>query len=175
VVYRDRSDEEIRDISVVKFKGGKWTVPKRVHNDGWKINGCPVNGPAVAASGKRVAVAWFTGAANQQHVRLAFSNDAGETFGEAIKVDGGQPIGRVDVLLLSDGSAMVCWLEKIEGGGEVRARRVAPDGKLGDAVTVAPSGTARSSGFPQMVQSGNRLIFAWTGKRVLTAEMPALY
>ena len=83
-----------------------------------------MNGPAIAASGRRVAVAWFTGAANTQRVKLAFSGDSGEIFGEPVTVDDGSPVGRVDVVLLDDGSAIVCWLEKLPSGGEIRARRV---------------------------------------------------
>jgi sugar lactone lactonase YvrE len=104
-------------------------------------------------------------------VKLAFSNDAGETFGQPVAVDDGNPTGRVDVLLLDDGGALVCWLEKLPEGGAVRVRRVRPDGKLDEAVTVAPSGTARSNGFPQMVRAGGELIFAWTGGRVFTAAL----
>ncbi len=171
VAYRDRSDQEIRDISVIRLKDGKWGQSRTIHQDGWQINGCPVNGPAVAASGRRVAVAWFTGAEKTQRVRLAFSSDSGESFGEPVTVDDGAPSGRVDVLLLNDGSAMVCWLEKLPGGGALRVRRVRPDGKLDQSITVAPSGTARSNGFPQMVRVGDTMVFAWTGSRVLTAAM----
>ena len=172
IVYRDRSDQEIRDISVIRLKDGKWSQPRWVAQDGWQINGCPVNGPAIAASGRRVAVAWFTGAANTQQVKLAFSGDSGESFGEPFAVDDGAPVGRVDVLLLDDGSAIVCWLEKAPTGGEVRVRRVWPNGKRDQAITVAALGTARSNGFPQMAAAGNTLVFAWTGSRVLTAAMP---
>jgi hypothetical protein len=172
VVYRDRSEREVRDISIVRLRGGKWTAPRAVFQDDWQINGCPVNGPAVAARGRRVAVAWYTAAGEQPRVKLAFSKDAGESFGAPITVDDGSPVGRVDVTLLDDGSAVVCWLEKVPGGGEVRVRRVGPGGASGRAVTVSASGTARSNGFPQMARAGNRLVFAWTGPRVLTAEMP---
>ena len=34
--------------------------PAAVREDGWKIAGCPVNGPQLASSGGRVAAAWFT-------------------------------------------------------------------------------------------------------------------
>jgi hypothetical protein len=173
-VYRDRSEaeKEIRDISVVRLKGDKWSAPRPVFQDGWELNGCPVNGPAVAAAGRRVVVAWFTGADKTSRVKVAFSNDAGETFGQPIAVDDGNPAGRVDVLLLNDGGAMVCWLEKSPDGGAVRVRRVKPDGQLDEAITVTPSGTARSNGFPQMARAGDALVFAWTGSRVLTATMP---
>jgi hypothetical protein len=172
VVYRDRSDDEVRDISIVRWQKGKWSQPRPVFQDNWKINGCPVNGPAVAAAGRRVAVAWFTGAGGAPHVKLAFSADAGETFSAPIIVDDGNPAGRVDVMLLDDGSAMVCWMEKITGGGEVRVRRVRRDGKIDQAVTVSTPGVARSNGFPQMALTGETVVFAWTASRVLTAIMP---
>ncbi len=174
VVYRDRSEgeKEIRDISIVRLRKDKWSAPRPVFQDGWELNGCPVNGPVIAAAGRRVAVAWFTGADKTSRVKLAFSNDEGETFGQPIAVDDGAPAGRVDVLLLDDGSALVCWLEKLPEGGAIRVRRVKPDGQRDEAVTVAPSGTARSNGFPQMARAGDTLVFAWTGSRVLTATMP---
>lgn len=173
VVYRDRSEteKEIRDISIVRLQNGKWSTPRPVFADNWQLNGCPVNGPSVAAKGRRVAVAWFTGANNASRVKLAFSNDAGESFGTPITVDDGNPAGRVETLLLDDGSALVCWLEKLPDGGAVRVRRIRPDGKRDEAITVAPSGMARSNGFPQMARVGNKLVFAWTGTRVMTAAL----
>ncbi len=171
VVYRDRSEQEIRDISIVRLRDGKWSQSRSVFEDNWKINGCPVNGPSVAAAGRRVAVAWFTGADKTPRVKVAFSDDAGETFGRPVAVDDGNPAGRVDVLLLDDGGALVCWLEKLPEGGAVRVRRVRPDGKLDEAITVAPSGTARSNGFPQMARSGRELVFAWKGDRVFTGAL----
>ena len=171
VVYRDRSDAEVRDISAVRLRG-KWFEPKTVHADGWKIDGCPVNGPSVAADGKRVAVTWFTMAGGSPHVRLAFSRDAGATFGPPIEVSDGDPVGRVDVLMLDDGSALVSWIERTTAGAEVRVRRVYADGRRDAHVTVAPSGEARSSGFPQMVRSKKTVVFSWTSPRgVKTAEM----
>jgi len=175
VVYRDRSEQEIRDISIVRLRDGKWSQPVSVFKDGWQINGCPVNGPSIAASGRSVAVAWFTGVNDKPRVKLAFSSDAGASFGEPITVDDGNPAGRVEALMLADGSALVCWLEKLPGGGEVRMRRIKPDGKpegkLDAAITVSPTGAARSNGFPQMVRTGNSLVFAWTGPKVMTATM----
>ncbi|MEA2491288.1 MAG: hypothetical protein QOH21_3080 [Acidobacteriota bacterium] len=109
-VYRDRSAEEIRDIGVVRRTGAKWTAPALVHRDGWKIKGCPVNGPQLDARGNGVAVAWFTAAASPR-VNVAFSRDAGATFGTPVRIDSGNPAGRVDVLMLANGSALVTWIE----------------------------------------------------------------
>jgi hypothetical protein len=89
-------------------------------------------------------------------------------------VDDGNPAGRVEALMLSDGSALVCWLEKLPTGGAVRMRRIkpdGPDGKSDAAITVSTTGAARSNGFPQMARTGNTLIFAWTGAKVMTAAL----
>src|SRR5262249_41314220 len=98
VVYRDRSEKEVRDISIVRMKNGKWSEPEPLSKDGWEINGCPVNGPAISSSGKNVAVAWFTAARDQSKVYGALSTDGGVTFGPKILVGDGNPIGRVDVV-----------------------------------------------------------------------------
>lgn len=173
IVYRDRSENEIRDISIVRLIKGHWTEPRTVNADGWQIHGCPVNGPSVSADGKRVAVAWFTAAQDTARVKIVFSSDAGATFSSPISVDEGNPLGRVDVVMLTDGSAVVSWLERTAKGGEIKVRQVRPDGSHDDALTVASSSTARASGFPQMARAGDDIIFAWTdpgtASRVQTA------
>lgn len=161
-VYRDRSEDEVRDISVVRYRQGAWQSPQTLAADRWKINACPVNGPAIVADGKRVAVAWFTEANDEPKVQVAFSNDAGATFGNAVRVDEGQTIGRVDVVLMPDGSALVCWLSGTVEGGELRVRRVQANGLLGQSVVLAKTDISRSSGFPRMARRGSEVHFAWT-------------
>ncbi|HEX8690944.1 MAG TPA: sialidase family protein [Longimicrobium sp.] len=162
VVYRDRSADEVRDIYAVRRVNGAWTAPKPVHADGWVMPACPVNGPAVSADGERVAVAWFTGADSTARVRVAFSDDAGATFGAPVQVDGGQPLGRVDVELLETG-ALVSWMEATgEKAAEVRVRHVAADGRMGAPRVVASSSAERASGFPRMTRVGRQVVFAWT-------------
>ncbi|HEU4388167.1 MAG TPA: sialidase family protein [Blastocatellia bacterium] len=165
VVYRDRSEREIRDISIIRFNNGRWTEPRTLSADGWEIQGCPVNGPSVSADGRQVAVAWFTAAKQTPRVNLVFSSDAGATFGQPIQVDEGNPMGRVDVQMLSDRSALVSWLERTASGAEVKVRRIKPAGIRDETVTVATSSAARTSGFPQMARGGDRIVFAWTDPR----------
>ena len=163
VAYRDRSQNEIRDIYVVRRVRGAWTAPAAVHADGWEINACPVNGPFVAAEGRRVVIAWYTAAKDVPRVKVAFSSDAGATFGAPTTVDEGSPAGRVATVLLTDGSALVSWIERTGGDtASVRVRRVSAQGKAGPAVTVSASSAARASGFPRMALSGDRVYFAWT-------------
>jgi hypothetical protein len=165
VVYRDRSDAEVRDISLIRRTANGWSPPVRVHADEWKIPGCPVNGPAVAADApsdnRRVAVAWFTGAPPGARVQVAVSADGGAHFGPAVRVDGGRPLGRVDLALTPEGDAVVSWLEdQGEGKAAVRLRRVR-NGRAGEPVTVAATGTARASGFPRLLVAGGHLYLAW--------------
>jgi len=161
VVYRDRSDRELRDISIVRLEANGWSQPAAVHHDGWKIDACPVNGPAVAARGQTVVVAWFT-APDLPRVRVAFSGDGGRTFAPPIEVANGDVTGRVDVVLLDDGRAVVSWLQGNATGAEIRAQPFIPGGPAGPAVLVAASTVQRASGFPQMVRAGDGLLFAWT-------------
>lgn len=161
-VYRDRSDKEVRDIYSVSRQQGSWTSPRSVHADNWEINGCPVNGPSVAADGRRVAIGWYTEAGASPRVKVVFSNDAGATFGGPVEVDDGQALGRVDVLLLPDGSALMCWMSGTAEGGAIKVRRVRPDGSLGPASVVAETNISRSSGFPRMARLGDEVHFAWT-------------
>src|SRR5262249_21232073 len=72
-VYRARSQEEIRDVAIVRYDGQKWSEPKTVFADNWKILGCPINGPAIALSPKNVVVAWFTAPNDKPKVEMAFS------------------------------------------------------------------------------------------------------
>jgi len=161
-VYRDRSADEVRDISVIRRTDGRWTEPRPVHRDGWQIAGCPVNGPAAAADGEQVAVAWFTAANETPRAKLAFSSDAGATFGQPVSIDDGDPLGRVDVALLDGGDALVTWLERVGEAAEIRARRVSPSGEVGRSWLISGTAAARGSGFPRMARVGDRVVFAWT-------------
>jgi hypothetical protein len=177
VVYRDRSEGEIRDISLVRRLDGRWTAPAVLHEDDWHIPACPVNGPAVSAMGDRLAIAWYTAADDVPRVFVAFSEDAGASFGKALRVDDGKALGRVDVALLPDGSALVLWLETAEEGARLTARRIRADGAKSQAETVALTDVSRSSGFPRMVLRGTEVVLAWTdtaGEGVLRTAIATL-
>lgn len=173
--FRNRSDEEIRDNYVSRLVNGKWTTPQAVFNDNWKIAACPVNGPALSANGRRVAMTWFTVKQEQGHAYLAFSGDAGATFGKPIRVDDGGSLGRVDVQLLPDGAALATWIEFADQRAQFRARRIEPNGTRSAPVTVAGLAGNRASGYPRAAIANGEVVFAWTesadggGLRVRTA------
>lgn len=177
VAYRNRSEDEIRDIYVSRLENGTWSTPAAVHEDGWKIPACPVNGPMLSARGRDVAVAWFTVKDDVGQAYLAFSRDAGRTFGAPVRLDDGGSLGRVDVELLADGSAVATWIEFADQRAQFRARRVTRDGRREAPITVAGMAGSRASGYPRVALHGGELVFAWTESdngalRVRTAAAP---
>ncbi|MEO8445617.1 MAG: hypothetical protein ABI567_11485 [Gammaproteobacteria bacterium] len=172
--YRNRTEDEIRDIAVSRFVDGAWQPPVILGNDRWQIAGCPVNGSAIAARGEHVVVAWYTAPDQQRRVQLAWSRDGGRSFGPPVVVEAGAVNGYVDVVLAADDLAIVSWTGKTAAGqGQLRLRRVPERGEPGPIQVVAEGEMGRGSGFPQLIQGPDRLVHAWTRpgepSRVLTA------
>lgn len=169
VVYRDRQPGEVRDIRRIIHADQGWGEDAPVHHDGWEIPGCPVNGPSAAAQGPSVVVSWFTAAEPAgPRVKLAFSEDGGETFAPPVEMAATpEPLGRVDVLHLGrdgDGAgALISWLVQDGRDGVLLAQRANETGLLGEPFEVARTTAARSSGFPRLVSMGERsALVAWT-------------
>jgi hypothetical protein len=54
--------EGIRDMAVQSStdRGKSWSPPVPVSEDGWRIDGCPHSGPALALTGGQLHVAWYS-------------------------------------------------------------------------------------------------------------------
>jgi len=161
--YRDRSAKEIRDIYVARFTNGKWAAGVPVSNDGWEIDGCPVNGPAISSNGRNVAVAWFTSPKEKSQVNLALSTDGGKAFGKPVRIDGGNTSGRVDVVSLASGGAIVSWVERSPQAqsSQVYVRQIEANGTAGKPVAASSPGIQPGS-VPRIEKSGNDIVVAWT-------------
>lgn len=171
LVYRDRTTEEIRDIAIVRQTATGWTEPTKVHNDEWHYPGCPVNGPQVAAVGDTVVVAWYTAARDTARVNVARSTDGGATFGPPVRVDDGDPIGRVDVVLDDQANPVVVWLEQRGPEiAEVLTRKVVGNAP-GEIRVLSRTSGARQSGFPRLVRHGNDVVAAWTSVNPLQVHL----
>lgn len=167
--YRDRSETEVRDIYVA----GPTIAPTLVARDGWTIAGCPVNGPAVASSGDRAWVAWFTGAQDRSAMYLA-SASSPAAWGPAQPFDLGLPSGRVDLIATPDGGALVSWVEldaAQPGRAKLLARRIRADGELGAPHAVAEFGASRDWGFPRAALLVDEVVWIYSDP---TGEYPRL-
>jgi len=162
VVYRDRSEEEIRDVYITRWVNGEWTEPRAVHHDGWKIAGCPVNGPAVAALKDRVAVAWFSARDDSPEVKLALSGDGGASFSEPVMVAEGTTNGRVGLAFLASGNVALSWMDTRGESAQLMLALYDVGGRLVDQVQVAESQASRRSGFPVIASAGDDVYMTWT-------------
>tara|TARA_R100001143_G_C3358055_1_gene133773 strand:+ start:2250 stop:3491 length:1242 start_codon:yes stop_codon:yes gene_type:complete len=177
-VYRGRTADEIRDIMISRYStaDGSWSEPTRVHNDDWEIRACPVNGPRIAVSDNQVAVIWYTGTEESKGVKLAQSNDGGNSFEEPILIAGEGAVGRTDLLITNEGSTYVSWMHQEGETGYIMLQKINPDGTAEDAITVGLTSSSRTSGFPRIEQTGDHILVAWTQTRPLvrvrTARVP---
>ena len=162
VVYRDRSEEEVRDIYSVKNINGTWEKPNAVHDDGWIINGCPVNGPKVAVNSKNLAVSWFTVSNNHPLVNVSFSKNNGNSFGAPLKVNDHDAIGRVDVAFLNDEEVIVSYMEVDDIGTYLRIKKVSFDGKISEPITISKIDGGRNTGVPQLEIIDSEIFIVWT-------------
>lgn len=163
-VFRDRDENEIRDIGISRFDAstGTWSPTRILHADGWEIAGCPVNGPRIASAGNHVVVAWFSGADGGSTVSAIRSSDGGLTFGERVVLDAGRNSGRVDVVVDKNGDAWISWLGESEGSAALALRPWREGRAPGEVRYLSQLDMSRKSGFPRMAQHGDGLILAWT-------------
>lgn len=167
--WRDRGEDEVRDIALARWTEAEgWSAPFSVHEDGWRIPGCPVNGPVLAARGSRVALAWYTlGTDDAPRVWCARSEDGGETFGEPLRVDGGAALGQLDLAWSSDGKLLASWHEGDGAAGTAswRARVLHPE--VGETLEVAPTTGGRGDGRARLLGLEDSWLLVWS-----TAESP---
>ncbi|MBL4905611.1 MAG: sialidase [Flavobacteriaceae bacterium] len=162
VVYRDRSNEEIRDIYITRKIDSVWTKPVSVFNDGWHISGCPVNGPKVISNNENVAVAWFTAANDKPMVKLAISSNSGAQFEAPIIISETSALGRVDAVFLNSKEILVSYMENDDSGTFLKCRKVGLDGTVSEAFTISEINGSRSTGVPQLEIVGNEAYVVWT-------------
>lgn len=163
--WRDRSDGEIRDIvQSVRPPGGDWSEPESVNEDGWIINACPVNGPALASHGDATGVAWFTAAGGEPAVLARIGS------GPVARLDSGGPAGRVAAYMVSDTEMVVVWLER-----GLWMRSVHADGTLSGSRQLAEASDARATGYPRLAPDGpDRLLVVWTQKGLSALSVPLI-
>ena len=162
VVYRDRSEKEVRDIYMTRNINDVWEAPIPIHNDGWVIYGCPVNGPKVVSYENNIAVSWFTVSDAKPTVNLSFSKFYGASFDEPIKINDHNAIGRVDVAFLNEKEVIVSYMEGDDDGTYLRIKKVSLDGKVSEPITISRIDGGRSTGVPQLEIFNDEIFIVWT-------------
>ena len=151
-----------RVIYAMREENGNWSAPYPIHRDKWLIAGCPVNGPAIDRWGKQLAVVWFSAPKGKSRLQVSFSGDNGKTFGRAIRVNEGIPVGRVDVEWLDAKIAVITWMEQRGDQAVIRMRKITIGGKSFPAMDLLSSSAARTSGFPILEKGSEGLLLSTT-------------
>jgi hypothetical protein len=161
----------IRDIAFALSRDGGRTfaAPVRVSDDGWVLNGCPENGPALAVDARHgVHVVWPTvvnGSASSSEPTLALfyaSSQDGRRFSarQLIPTDGTPR--HPQVAITSRGSLVVAWDEQRDGTRRV----VVSDGAAGAGGPVrfarVPMGIGERGEYPAVAAVENGYVIAWT-------------
>jgi hypothetical protein len=163
VTYRDRTEAEIRDVVVRRWIDGRWSEPVQTGQEGWFIEGCPVNGPTIAAAGNDVVVSWFTAPDNIGRVRYARSSDGGASFSTAVDIDSGGAYGQTGTVLDPDGRAVISWWRRAaEGGIDLMVRSYLSDGSAGPEIKVAHESVGSPVDVPQLIAADGDYLIAWT-------------
>lgn len=164
LAWRDRAEGEVRDILLARFDGARWTTPAKVHDDGWVMPACPVNGPSLAARGEDVWVAWYTAAGGVPAIRLAHSSDAGDRFGPMLEVArGGEVLGRVALAADANG-VWLAWMEEKLGRQALWLAHFSADltRELSREKVADVAGRGRGTGFPRLALRDGVAHLAWT-------------
>lgn len=163
VIYRDRTADEIRDVVLRRWVDGAWTEPLGLGNEGWFIEGCPVNGPVIAARENEVVAVWYTAARGMSRVRFARSSDSGANFSPPVEVDADGALGQPAVVLDPDGRAVISWWRRGAAGGiDLIVRGWARDGTAGVERLVAHETVGQPIDVPQLIAVDDGYLIAWT-------------
>jgi|CXWL01.1.fsa_nt_gi hypothetical protein len=156
----------LRDVVVARSEdlGATWTVPQRVHADGWSFDGCPRAGPAIQVDATgRVHVAWWTGKEGAAGVWYASSTDRGASFGApfALGVAEHSRPAHVQLGMAPDGGLLAVWDDGTGPGSRILLRRAAAgDTTFGAAQPLSAEGQSVAN--PVIAIHDGRVAVAWT-------------
>jgi len=161
---------DMRDIALATSRDGgrTFTAPVRVSEDGWAINGCPDDGPAVAVDAGGVThIVWPTVIPGDEPVGALFyaSTRDGERFTPRVRIPtlGSPKPMHPQLALAADATLLVAWDESIDGRRIAAARRLTVKAgatpEFGAIVKLAGDGNATH---PVLATTSAGVLAAWT-------------
>lgn len=132
---------DFRHIAVASSADGGQTFapPQIVSDDGWKITGCPVSGPALSVAGDgALRVVWYTaGERGSAGLYWAESRDHGQTFSARQLLADGQVRGNPYLLMDERNNLLAVWESDGEQEPRVLSARLDADGTVTTATPLA--------------------------------------
>lgn len=161
----------IRDIAFTlsRDNGATFASPVRVSDDGWALDGCPENGPAMAIDAEqRVHVAWPTLVASTESGReptlalfYAMSHD-GRTFTPRQRIPTVDVPRHVQMAIAPGGAVVVTWDEGAQGIRRVAFAHGIPDANHRVAFERQVANGADPATYPTLASSQDGVLAAWT-------------
>ena len=162
-VYRDRSNNETRDIFYSYYKNSKWSTPLAVFNDNWIIAGCPVNGPAISTFNNSSSLIWYTEIDGKSEIKVAFTSDISKGFDDPIFINSNDPLGRVDIEMITENSSIISYMDYVNNKAFLKLQRIDRYSGVNKSIIIDEIYNTRSSGFPKInIIDNNKTIITWT-------------
>ena len=162
-VYRDRSNNETRDIYYSYYKNSKWSNPLPVFNDNWIIGGCPVNGPAISTFNNSSSLIWYTEIDGESKIKIAFTDDITKGFDDPILINANNPLGRVDIEMINENSSIISYMDYINDKAYLKLQKIDRYTDINKSIIIDEISNTRSSGFPKInIIDNDKTIISWT-------------
>jgi hypothetical protein len=154
-----------RDIAFTRSRDGgrSFEEPVRVSEDGWQLDGCPENGPALGVAADRVHVVWPTlvRAAGGETLRLFHaSTEDGRSFTPRTALPTSGAAYHPQVVVAPDGSLLAAWDELAGGMRHVRVARGEADERGGAVFSRLPEADVPGT-YPALAVTANHVVLAW--------------
>jgi hypothetical protein len=122
ILYRAIINDSIRDMvhTISSDNGKTFSIPQRISDDNWVINGCPHTGPAMTENKDGIQFTWFTGGGNGG-VYYCNSNNDGKTFSPRQMVSG-IAARHCQITSVSDNDIAIVWNENFVKGKDFSSR-----------------------------------------------------
>jgi len=171
VAWRRVFPGEIRDLVVAKSHDGGRTFaePVRVHDDGWRLKGCPDCGATLSEWKSVLFIAWMTeGTDERPRIRLARSIGGASSFSSPIDVsrdilDPNHPVMQT----AEDGTVWLVFQGRAPSSNgkwsktQAYVVRIVPGGT--PSLPMPVPGSENSIAYPTIgLGSGGRIFLAWT-------------
>lgn len=150
----------LRDMGFTMSRdGGKTFSPLlRVAEDGWSINGCPDDGPAMAiGTAGTIHLAWPT-VKNDAGVILYATSKNGAAFSVPLRVPtlGGPKPSHPQIAVDANGTVVIAWDETVNGVRQAVSITADAAGKFGKATAIG------EGVYPVMTNAVGAMVTAWT-------------
>ncbi len=163
VAWRHIYRPNLRDIAVARSDDGGRTfgAPVRVSADGWALDGCPDDGPALGVDVRgALHVAWPTLTGDAKGVFCSRSDDGGRTFAPRVRVDSSPAGAAHPQMAVANDVVLVAWDEADGSRRRVALREIAADAARAPVLgptTVISDGPAV---YPAVAETGGAAVVA---------------